>query len=146
MKSGQHYYLWVKISFAIKIQFYINNGWYTWDDGNLKSGDGCSSTCVTEPGYRWDGGNNKHGDFWTELWGDGKNAGLLPWDDANLMNGDGWNSTWYVETGYTWSGGSKTSRDYCVETWGDGVNLNHYRGLKNKTILRDLNINSLWGI
>ena len=124
---------------------YINNGWHTWDDGNLISGDGCSSTCVTEAGYRWDTGNNLHGDYWTELWGDGKNAGLLPWDDGNLMNGDGWNSTWYVETGWTWSGGSKTGKDTCVETCGDGVNNNHYQWDDGNTANGD-GWSSVWNI
>ena len=100
-----------------------------WDDGNLVSGDGCSSTWTIEYGFVWSGGTIYVKDTWVDWttgfypnadqsqWvphcGDSKRAGSEAWDDGNTANGDGWSSSWTVETGASWYGGSITSKD----TW-----------------------------
>ena len=93
------------------------------DDGNLSSGDGCSSSWVKESGWICSGGTSTSKDICTEIWGDGIRFNSLATycDDGNTVNGDGWNSSWSVETGYTWTGGTSFSKDTWFETWGDGI-------------------------
>lgn len=59
------------------------------DDGNTISGDGCSSTCVIEPGYVCLGGGLTTRDVCFEDCGDGKNYGHFACDDGNTVSGDG---------------------------------------------------------
>ena len=97
-----------------------------WDDGNIVSGDGWSSTCVKETGWIWSGGSSTSKDVCTDIWGDGKKYTTLStsWDDGNANNGDGWSSTCTKETGWTCTGGSPTTKDVCSENCGDGIKFN----------------------
>ena len=91
-------------------------GTETCDDGNIASGDGCSSNWTVETGYICTGGSSTSKDTWTEICGDGIRFNSIStyWDDGNTKNGDGWSSTWKIESGYTWSGGSSSSsKDIC---------------------------------
>ena len=47
------------------------------DDGNTKSGDGCSASCVIERGYQCIGGTSLKPDSCYELCGKGYNLGHL---------------------------------------------------------------------
>ena len=98
----------------------------TWDDGNVNSGDGWSSTWTVEFEYIWTGGSSTSIDIWSEICGDGIRFSLIStyWDDKNTINGDGCSSTWTVESGFTWTGGSSTSKDTWTEICGDGVRFN----------------------
>ena len=97
-----------------------------WDDANLVSGDGCSSTWSIESGWTWAGGSSTTKDTWTEICGDGKRFNLITTycDDGNSVSGDGCSSTWAKESGWLWSGGSTTTKDVWTEIWGDGKNFN----------------------
>ena len=98
----------------------------TWDDANVNSGDGWSSTWTVESGYIWTGGSSTTKDVWSEMCGDGVRFNLIStyWDDKNTINGDGCSSTWTVESGFTWTGGSSTTKDTWTEICGDGVKFN----------------------
>lgn len=113
------------------------------DDGNVKSGDGCSSTCFVERGFECSGGSPTTKDICDEICGDGFNHGYLwetylnkNWgtsttgltfcDDGNFVAGDGCNAHCVVETGYKCSGGSSSSADTCKEICGDGLDFGTY--------------------
>ena len=91
----------------------------TWDDGNVNSGDGWSSTWTVETGFTWTGGSSTTNDNWTEICGDGirLNTNSTYWDDGNTKNGDGCSSTCNIESGYACKGGSATSKDI----WTTGI-------------------------
>ena len=93
-----------------------------WDDGNVISEDGCSSSCLIEIGWTWSGGSVSTKDTWTEIWSDGRRFNSLTayWDDGNNVNGDGWSSTWAIESGWKWLGGSTATSDVWSDIWGDG--------------------------
>jgi cysteine-rich repeat protein len=92
----------------------------TWDDGNLSSGDGCSSTCAVEIGWSCSGSPSNCQD----ICGDGKRvSGTTVWDDGNSISGDGWSSSWLVETGFLCSGGGPTTADAWIPNWGDGLKV-----------------------
>jgi cysteine-rich repeat protein len=95
-----------------------------WDDGNVVSGDGWSSTWSIEIGYSCTGGSTTTADTWTPIWGDGLRIGAEVCDDGNAANGDGCSSTWIVEFGFACSGGSPSTQDTCQEIWGDGKRFN----------------------
>ena len=112
----------------------------TWDDGNLISGDGCSSVCSIESGFAWSGGSIYVKDTWV-AWtsglytntdksqciphcGDGLRTGSEKCDDGNTSSGDGCLSNWSsVEAGFVCSGGSPTSKDTCTK-WDKGFYQN----------------------
>ena len=71
------------------------------DDGNLESGDGCSSGCQVECGYTC--GQSR--DTCETVCGDGLRAGSEECDDGNSADGDGCSSTCEVEAGWTCSAG-----------------------------------------
>ena len=71
------------------------------DDGNAKSGDGCSAMCEVEPGWDCLGGSNYRMDVCFERCGDGVNLGRYECDDGNKFNGDGCSSKCQVEFGYS---------------------------------------------
>ena len=104
----------------------------TWDDGNLISGDGCSSVCTIESGFAWSGGSIYVKDTWVawtsglypntdqSQWiphcGDGFRAGSEKCDDGNTSSSDGCLSDCSsVEAGFVCSGGSPTSKDTCIK-------------------------------
>jgi cysteine-rich repeat protein len=72
----------------------------TCDDGNTKSGDGCSATCTVEPGYACTGSPS----VCTTTCGDGIKAGTEQCDDGNTSNEDGCDSTCHIEPGWTCTG------------------------------------------
>jgi cysteine-rich repeat protein len=100
-------------------------GFFKCDDGNLVSGDGCSSSCEVEPGWTCSGGTPNSPDTCYETCGDGRRV-LEQCDDDNTVSGDGCSSTCTTEHGYTCSGGSLTTRDVCYETCGDGIMMGEY--------------------
>ena len=110
----------------------IRAGGEKWDDGNIKDGDGCSSSCVVEDGYKCSGGGLYSADTWVK-WsrgfytdysntsqcitkiGDGIRAGDEQWDDGNIKDGDGWSSQAKVEDGYVCVGGEFGITDVWVQ-------------------------------
>ena len=74
--------------------------WYTCDDGNTISGDGCDSNCQTEAYFQCAGGDQYGPDVCVEVCGDGFNYGINECDDWNFEDGDGCNSTCFIETGW----------------------------------------------
>ena len=52
------------------------------DDGNILSGDGCSSGCFLETGYECSGGTHSSPDKCDEVCGDGVNLGMYECDDG----------------------------------------------------------------
>jgi len=70
-------------------------GTETCDDGNVRSGDGCSRTCQTEFGYYC----NQVGICSTAC-GDGIVMGKETCDDGNVLNGDGCSAICVVEEGF----------------------------------------------
>eukprot|EP00347_Sterkiella_histriomuscorum_P016413 403353278 len=97
------------------------------DDGNTKSGDGCSSTCLIETGFACQGGSRYTKDVCYEICGDGKNMGSKQCDDGNLADGDGCHSDCTIEIGYSCTGGTSTLADTCTEICGDGRNFGTYQ-------------------
>ena len=81
------------------------------DDGNIISGDGCSSTWNIETGFTWTGGNPTKKDTWSEIWGDGRDFGYNECEDGNIINGDGCSSTCEFEMCYECTGGTPISID-----------------------------------
>ena len=69
------------------------------DDGNLKNGDGCSSTGQIEPGYVCTGEPS----VCTTVCGDGLKLGNEECDDGNKKGGDGCSNACIIETGYACS-------------------------------------------
>ena len=69
------------------------------DDGNLLSGDGCSSSCLVEPGYecRYDSGGPE---VCFTICGDGVVAGKENCDDNNSAGYDGCSSNCKIEPGW----------------------------------------------
>ena len=98
------------------------------DDGNIISGDGCSSLCRIEFGFKWRHTLPLTKDTCDDIWGDGINVKpqLNYCDDGNFKNGDGWDLNWVVEDGYTCTGGSSKHRDMWVEKCGDGKDFGNY--------------------
>ncbi|MGN6108933.1 MAG: DUF4215 domain-containing protein [Kofleriaceae bacterium] len=72
----------------------------TCDDGNTTSGDGCSTTCQTEPGWNCTGVPS----VCTTQCGDGVPAGTEQCDDGNTTDGDGCSSTCVEEDGWECNG------------------------------------------
>lgn len=70
------------------------------DDGNAKSGDGCSASCTVESGYDCTG---EPSSCWSRC-GDGALASNEKCDDANTTSGDGCNAACRIEFFYTCSG------------------------------------------
>jgi cysteine-rich repeat protein len=81
------------------------------DDTNLNNGDGCSATCVTEPGF-----DCASGVCVTEC-GDGVVAGGERCDDGNTDASDGCNAVCEVEPGFACMG----TRSMCARTCGNRV-------------------------
>ncbi|KDO24253.1 hypothetical protein SPRG_09889 [Saprolegnia parasitica CBS 223.65] len=83
------------------------------DDGNTKSGDGCTSTCTIEPGYVCRG-TNCFG-----VCGNSIKTTSEGCDDGNTRSGDGCSGTCAVETGYRCTVTS-AGRSSCSPLCGDG--------------------------
>ncbi|CAI2386795.1 unnamed protein product [Moneuplotes crassus] len=98
------------------------------DDGNESSGDGCSSSCIVEPGYQCTRENSTTPDVCLLICGDGKKMSGEACDDGNTQDGDGCNSQCTaIEYNYQCSGGTPSSSDKCEVICGDGIfptNLN----------------------
>ena len=101
-----------------------------WDDGNTKSGDGCSENCTfIEPSWVWLGGtptskdnwthwasgwyqnNLTNPEYWVSKWGDGFRVGSEIWDNLNNTNDEGWNSCNEIKEFYIWNGGNNKTAD-----------------------------------
>ena len=101
-----------------------------WDDGNTKSGDGCTENCTfVEPSWVWSGGtatskdnwtywasgwyqnNPANPEIWVSKWGDGFRVSSEIWDNLNNMNDEGWNSCNEIKEFYIWNGGNDTTAD-----------------------------------
>ena len=101
-----------------------------WDDGNTKSGDGCSENCTfIEPSWVWLGGtptskdnwthwasgwyqnNLSNPEYWVSKWGDGFRVGSEIWDNFNNKNDEGWNLCSEIKEFYIWNGGNDTTAD-----------------------------------
>ena len=103
-----------------------------WDDENLNSGDGWSSSCQIEEGFAWDGGDLETKDTWKDCrltgqspndaksdwetkWGDGMVADDEDCDDGNEDSDDGCSDSWSFEFRYKCSGGSHSTSSTCDE-------------------------------
>jgi MYXO-CTERM domain-containing protein len=67
------------------------------DDGNLLAGDGCSPTCLIEPGYRCAGTRS----VCTSVCGDGIRSFNEACDDNNTNPGDGCSAACLIEPGWS---------------------------------------------
>jgi fibro-slime domain-containing protein len=85
------------------------------DDGNMVSGDGCSSTCTLEPG--WVCATPGKACVNTIVCGDGKIEGTEQCDDGNTKSGDGCSSTCTLESGYA----CPVPNSPCMPKCGDGI-------------------------
>jgi cysteine-rich repeat protein len=87
----------------------------TCDDGNVVSGDGCSSVCKIESGFTCYGSPS----VCSSRCGDGVVVGLEKCDDGNGIAGDGCSAACKIEIGYV----CKSSPSFCEPTpyCGDGV-------------------------
>jgi cysteine-rich repeat protein len=70
------------------------------DDGNAKTGDGCSATCQIEKGYNCTGSPS----VCSSTCGDGVVAANEQCDDGGKVNGDGCSDTCSVEPGFMCTG------------------------------------------
>jgi cysteine-rich repeat protein len=90
------------------------------DDGNKKSGDGCSSACTVERGFTCEGGSPSTADVCTASpppppkCGDGIRAASEACDDGNEDSEDGCSSACVPEPGFTCDGGSDSTPDICT--------------------------------
>ena len=101
-----------------------------WDDGNTKSGDGCTENCTfIEPSWVWSGGtptskdnwtywasgwyqnNLANPEYWVSKWGDGFRVGSEIWDNFNNTSDEGWNSCYEIKEFYIWNGGNNKTAD-----------------------------------
>jgi cysteine-rich repeat protein len=89
------------------------------EDGNTQNGDGCSSTCRTEPGFQCSGGTADKPDSCGPQSGDGRVVGFEECDDGNLADGDGCSSKLVVEPSWSCTGGSAVTMSTC-ERCGNG--------------------------
>ena len=111
----------------------------------LLDGDGCSSTCLIEPGYVWTGDPS----VWSKC-GNGVVDDTEQWDDGNLINGDGWSIFWQIETGYTCKGNPSNwsiwgdSKIGGIEQWDDG-NLINGDGCSSLWQIEQSSVVSVWG-
>ncbi len=86
------------------------------DDGNTKSGDGCSAICTVEPWYTCPMPDKPC--VYTPVCGDGKVQGNEQCDDGNTTSGDGCSSTCQVEPGWQ----CPAAGAHCIATTcGDGI-------------------------
>ncbi len=83
------------------------------DDGDAVGGDGCSATCVIEPGWSCTGTPS----VCTTACGDGTIAGSEVCDDGNSAADDGCSATCTIEPGWTCTGQPSD----CDEICGDGL-------------------------
>ena len=82
------------------------------DDGNVVSGDGCSSIWTVEQYMQCSGGSFTSKDVCTAIWGDAHRIdGYEQWDDGNLIADDGCSPTWAIDVGFRWIGGSRLTPD-----------------------------------
>ena len=92
-----------------------------WDDKNILSDDGWSSTCKVESGFGWNQDQTTNISICTKVWGNGMVDSSEQWDDGNIIKEDGCNENCQVETGYEWSTLiSKGNISYCSKICGNG--------------------------
>ena len=85
------------------------------DDGDVTSGDGCSATCVVEPGWVCAGGSVRTNDTCRTVCGDGQKAGNEACDDGNRVAFDGCSMNCdAIESGFACVGGNATAPDSCT--------------------------------
>jgi cysteine-rich repeat protein len=90
------------------------------DDGNAKSGDGCSAACEIEDGYRCVATDGA--DECTKLkCGDGVVSGVEECDDGNTKAGDGCSKSCMLETGYHCAEAPVPCPDECKPLAGQDV-------------------------
>ena len=96
----------------------INVAGETCDDGNRTSGDGCSSSCVEEPGFDCDG--DEPTTCRELMCGDGviDSAEGETCDDGDMSSGDGCSATCRVESGFVCGGSPSVCRRVIC---GDGI-------------------------
>ena len=102
-----------------------------WDDSNVVSGDGCSSTWVQEAGWSCIGGSFTTMSTCSSTCGDNIRVGDEIWDDGNTIGTDGCSADWMsIEDGWTCSqnaSGASICTPLCgdekiisTEIWDDG--------------------------
>ena len=82
------------------------------DDGNLIETDGCSATCLEEPGYHCTGTPSVCSPVST-VCGDGIVSGTEACDDMNVSAGDGCSPSCAVESGFVCTGEPSACLDDC---------------------------------
>ena len=88
-------------------------GTETCDDGNIVSGDGCSTSCTVESGYTC---NTATPNVCSTVCGDGIVAGSEGCDDGGTTSGNGCSATCTVETTYHCSGTPAPAPSRCSTT------------------------------
>jgi len=82
----------------------IISGAETCDDGNVISGDGCSSLCKKETGWTCTGQPSACSQVVTSICGNGIISGAETCDDGNIISADGCSSLCTIESNWTCSG------------------------------------------
>ena len=95
----------------------------TWDDGNLRSGEGCDGIWRIEQGFVWSGGDSGNPDVWSENWGDRRAFHYDQWDDGNNDSGDGCDSQCHIEAGNECLQGTPYHVSVCAEICGDYIHI-----------------------
>jgi cysteine-rich repeat protein len=90
------------------------------DDGNNKSGDGCTN-CRVDKGWTCSGGDANNPDTCTEICGDGLKLGGNQCDDGNTQSGDGCDSSCNLEPGWRCQYTSASGCDKCFPVCEDGL-------------------------
>lgn len=91
------------------------------DDGNLVNNDGCSSTCLREPGYTCTAATTSKS-VCTILCGDGFRMGTEVCDDGNKDDNKGCKADCSGPiAGWACSGGTSTTPDTCNGICGDSL-------------------------
>jgi cysteine-rich repeat protein len=104
----------------------IRNGNEECDDGNTNNGDGCSSSCIIEPGFLCTSFLNFPSVCTAEICGDGKRSEGEGCDDSNTTQNlyspalDKGCIGCVVKPFWNCGGGSATTPDVCVPICGDG--------------------------
>ena len=90
------------------------------DDGNTKSDDGCSGTCLIESGYYCVQLPTNNVSYCTKTWGNSHIDSGEDCDDGNSVLGDGWDANCKYEIGFKCHN-YIDKPSFWYPNWGDGI-------------------------